>query len=664
MSQKPTYTAPEWSALPTKNFELEVLKEGSIVATIPLTGKSYFTLGRQHDAVDIPMDHMSISRMHAVLNFRDDGALMLRDLGSAQGTLLNKKPCEKDTYYRVYVGDLLKFGASTRQYIVSGPEEQRKPEYDSVNMEIYRDKLATRSAEIKKKLEKEEEKNVFSWGMREDAKEPEDEGEKNEEELPDYLRKMKQDEHYDRKFGDKFTANISETEAKNSKDAEIMEKIRKKERKIQNMQEENRRIYLKEGAQEDGLTGGQAAAVARNDKSIASLTDEIAHLVGQIRAKAADRGGKGEGASSGSNKRTSRENDDEDDVLDLSSQTADASTNWRLRKKLQKNVHLSAGGTGAMSANGAAGVNCEPKALSYTDIKQQLAEQNDLNGRLVAQLEATDKFISSQEAIIANSKSSSELQGDQIESVVAVDRITDSKATLKRLQNEQSAVAMRVSHLEKLLQVATPALPSLVSQKALPVTSEKVHIATPGALEQVSRPALLPMNAPAPALLPQKEPTVSMGPPNRGAGSIPSTSVADTDIERGVAAEADKLNSLVRFIEQEKAAEEAEQKRKEHEVRAQAATAAQQAQASAARSGTDSSSITGPPSSSTKKVFAPAPMPQSATVKGPVRGPTVRPNDDSARFDGAVLEGGEAAWVPPPKQTGDGKTSLNAKYGY
>eukprot|EP01032_Pedospumella_encystans_P021033 gene21033-23874_t len=655
MSQKPTYAAPEWSALPTENFELEVLKEGSIVATIPLKGKAYFTLGRQHDAVDIPMDHMSISRMHAVLNFRDDGALMLRDLGSAQGTLLNKKPCEKDSYYRVYVGDLLKFGASTRQYIVSGPEEHRKPEYDSVNMEIYRDKLATRSAEIKKKLEKEEEKNVFSWGMREDAEEPEEEAEKNEEELPEYLRKMKQDEHYDRKFGDKFTANISETEAKNSKDAEIMEKIRKKERKIQNMQEENRRIYLKEGAQEDGLTGGQAAAVARNDKSIASLTDEIAHLVGQIRAKAADRGGAGDGATSG-NKRTSRENDDENDVLDLSSQTADASTNWRLRKKLQKNVHLTAGGAGAVGANSAAGADGEPKALSYTDIKQQLADQNELNGRLVAQLETIEKFISSQETIVASGNSSSELQGDQIESVVAVDRIADSKATLKRLQNEQSAVAMRVSRLERLLQVATPALPSLVSRTAPPVTGEKANSATPSTVEQVSKPAQLPMNAPAPASHAQKEPAVLMGPPNRGTGSIPST--ADADSDRGAAdAEADKLSFLVRFIEQEKAAEEAEQKRKELEAKAAAAVAAQQAQATSSAA----SDISGPSASSAKKAFTPA---QNTTVKGPVRGPTTRPNEDSARFDGAVLEGGEAAWVPPPKQTGDGKTSLNAKYGY
>lgn len=275
MDKGKTYDAPPWSALPSADFQLEVLKDGSIVDTIELKDKEFFTLGRQHGLVDITMDHPSISRVHAVLNFRDDGALMLRDMGSAQGTQLNKVPCEKDTYYRVYVGDMIRFGASTRKYIVMGPEEHRKEEYNSANMENYREKLAIRSAEIKVKLDKEAEKESFSWGMREDAENTEEPDDKPEEELPEYLKKLKNDEHFERKYGEKFAADIKESEAKNSKDAEILDKIRKKERKIQNMQEENRRIYLKENTQDSGLTEGQMAAVNRNDKSISSLQEEI-----------------------------------------------------------------------------------------------------------------------------------------------------------------------------------------------------------------------------------------------------------------------------------------------------------------------------------------------------------------------------------------------------
>jgi len=41
---------------------------------------------------------------------------------------------------------------------------------------------------------------------------------------------------------------LSETET-NAKDTAILEKIKAKEQKIQNMQEENRRIYMKEASQ-------------------------------------------------------------------------------------------------------------------------------------------------------------------------------------------------------------------------------------------------------------------------------------------------------------------------------------------------------------------------------------------------------------------------------
>ena len=51
--------------------------------------------------------------------------------------------------------------------------------------------------------------------------------EEKQTKLPDYL---KNDEHYDRKFGDKFTADINSDEIKSDKDRETAEKISKKER--------------------------------------------------------------------------------------------------------------------------------------------------------------------------------------------------------------------------------------------------------------------------------------------------------------------------------------------------------------------------------------------------------------------------------------------------
>lgn len=131
-----------------------------------------------------------------------------------------------------------------------------------------------------------------SWGFGEDAVNPEynddDEDDEDDKNIPDYL---KNDENYDRKYGEKYSVSLKDAEV-NEKDAAILEKIRKKEKKIQNMQEEIKRIYLKEKVQDDGLTEGQVATVNRNDKAIASHMEEIEVLVGQIREKNAQREGK------------------------------------------------------------------------------------------------------------------------------------------------------------------------------------------------------------------------------------------------------------------------------------------------------------------------------------------------------------------------------------
>jgi hypothetical protein len=64
------YDVPTWSALPKESenenecFKLEVLKEGKIIDQIFLRNKEYFILGRQNDAVDILMEHPSLSRRH------------------------------------------------------------------------------------------------------------------------------------------------------------------------------------------------------------------------------------------------------------------------------------------------------------------------------------------------------------------------------------------------------------------------------------------------------------------------------------------------------------------------------------------------------------------------------------------------------------------------
>ena len=74
---------------------------------------------------------MKTFRHHAVLQFgqptenddvefQKDGSsgFYLYDLGSTHGTYLNKTPVPSKKYYRVKVGHMMKFGGSSRLYIL------------------------------------------------------------------------------------------------------------------------------------------------------------------------------------------------------------------------------------------------------------------------------------------------------------------------------------------------------------------------------------------------------------------------------------------------------------------------------------------------------------------------------------------------------------------
>jgi smad nuclear-interacting protein 1 len=106
-------------------------------------------LGRERRVVDIPLDHPSCSGQHAVVQFRlgtakneqGDTVKMARyvtyppfdtskmtflstprpyliDLESTNGTFLNGDKISASRYYELRVGDVVKFGASTREFVV------------------------------------------------------------------------------------------------------------------------------------------------------------------------------------------------------------------------------------------------------------------------------------------------------------------------------------------------------------------------------------------------------------------------------------------------------------------------------------------------------------------------------------------------------------------
>lgn len=116
------YKEPPWGGICEDEYKCEVLKNGTIVDSIKLD-KSYIVFGRL-PSCDVPMEHPSLSRHHAVLQFctttseeREKG-WYLYDLDSTHGTWINKNKVYPKKYYRIRVGHVLKFGGSTRLHIL------------------------------------------------------------------------------------------------------------------------------------------------------------------------------------------------------------------------------------------------------------------------------------------------------------------------------------------------------------------------------------------------------------------------------------------------------------------------------------------------------------------------------------------------------------------
>jgi pSer/pThr/pTyr-binding forkhead associated (FHA) protein len=129
------YNTPESSAIPPVEYTLEVLRNGTIIDYISLSHRPYTVFGRSPDS-DVVLDHPTISRYHALVQYKSEfehgqpAGLYLYDCGSTHGTFMNKKRLEPKVYVRIKIGYIIKFGQSTRLYLVQGDSSA---EADNVN---------------------------------------------------------------------------------------------------------------------------------------------------------------------------------------------------------------------------------------------------------------------------------------------------------------------------------------------------------------------------------------------------------------------------------------------------------------------------------------------------------------------------------------------------
>ncbi|CAH8461624.1 unnamed protein product [Schistosoma intercalatum] len=119
------YNEPEDARKPNTHWRLYAFKGNKTLSVLHIHRQSGFLIGRDRKIADIPMDHPSISKQHAVLQYRLVRGLIrlyIIDLESANGTYLNNNRIESRRYYELLEKDVIKFGFSTREYVVMTSE--------------------------------------------------------------------------------------------------------------------------------------------------------------------------------------------------------------------------------------------------------------------------------------------------------------------------------------------------------------------------------------------------------------------------------------------------------------------------------------------------------------------------------------------------------------
>mmetsp|Transcript_16034 Transcript_16034/g.24948 ORF Transcript_16034/g.24948 Transcript_16034/m.24948 type:complete len:715 (-) Transcript_16034:1160-3304(-) len=205
MTSSESWQPPCWSQIPpsTQQWHLDELKNGILLGTHSLNTllstnrRRCITFGRIDDPtqIDILTAHESCSRLHARIAFTSSGGIpYLKDLGSGNGTFVNNRqlPPEacgkwectdennKEKEVRgsrgvvLYPGDAIRFGCSTRIFVLEGPEEfERGASHEKprrVVSGVINDAAVVRDANVNQdgavvKNDDDDVEEICTWGM-------------------------------------------------------------------------------------------------------------------------------------------------------------------------------------------------------------------------------------------------------------------------------------------------------------------------------------------------------------------------------------------------------------------------------------------------------------------------------------------------------------------
>ena len=146
------YNEPLEARKPKRRWRLYPFKGEESLNFIPVHRQSAYLMGRDRKVADIPIDHPSCSKQHAVIQYRlvdyqrEDETYGKRlrpyiiDLESANGTYVNNQRIESKRYYELFEKDVIKFGFSTREYVLLHDQSKDEEEDGPAAAEENRDK--------------------------------------------------------------------------------------------------------------------------------------------------------------------------------------------------------------------------------------------------------------------------------------------------------------------------------------------------------------------------------------------------------------------------------------------------------------------------------------------------------------------------------------------
>ncbi|KAL3662426.1 hypothetical protein V7S43_012752 [Phytophthora oleae] len=507
------YSPPDWSSSGRNAFGiyLEVIKGGVVVETLSLPrtdDRSYVVVGRMETVCDLALAHPSISRVHAALQFDEQGALFLYDLHSTHGCFVNKKHVLSEEFVRLHIGDVLVFGESTRLYAVCGPPELLPAEYESLNLAKFREKLDKKREILGKK--KQEEDRGASWGFGEDAEEEEsdeeDQANPAKEDLPDYLRNLKED-------NEPYTSSVSQTQV-NERDQRLYQQLQTRIRKMENLKLEKSRILAKQN-QLDGLSEGQQRTLERNEQRIDALMKVIEDLEGRIHAKNDQRTKTSGNTGPARKKRNINEelygySSDEDDFYD---RTKANQQKIAARKKTITGASDTPEATVASSARPP-----RSEVLTAESIQENVKKLEDELAKLEKELAAE-----AARAPTTGGETKKEEEVDSLDYFMAATTTQLHVSEVDALTRRKAEIESELKRQGHLLAVATPALAALPVQKPA-----ETPLKNSSSMSSVEKKSLVQAQTQAPSVPEPEKPKTEVLPKNQGSVSQSKAASAET----------------------------------------------------------------------------------------------------------------------------------------